>query len=124
MKCTKCGKEFSEGMFCPECGTRVDEMVSSAQNSGDQYNTEFDENSIKNIVGKNVSYYEKEFEKIRKTGKCKMNWASFFLGFLHAGYRNVWKEWLFTVGKPYIVAIIAAILSAVLFPIQNILGLL
>ena len=20
-----------------------------------------------------------------------MNWASFFLGFLHAGYRNVWK---------------------------------
>ena len=124
MKCTKCGKEFSEGMFCPECGTRVDETVSSAQNSGDQYNTEFDENSIKNIVGKNVSYYEKEFEKIRKTGKCKMNWASFFLGFLHAGYRNVWKEWLFTVGKPYIVAIIAAILSAVLFPIQNILGLL
>lgn len=124
MKCTKCGKEFSEGMFCPECRTRVDETVSSAQNSGDQYNTEFDENSIKNIVGKNVSYYEKEFEKIRKTGKCKMNWASFFLGFLHAGYRNVWKEWLFTVGKPYIVAIIAAILSAVLFPIQNILGLL
>ena len=65
MKCTKCGKEFSEGMFCPECGTRVDETVSSAQNSGDQYNTEFDENSIKNIVGKNVSYYEKEFEIIR-----------------------------------------------------------
>lgn len=124
MKCTKCGKEFSEGMFCPECGTRVDETVSSAQSSGDQYHAEFDENSIKNIVGKNVSYYEKEFEKIRKNGKCKMNWASFFLGFLHAGYRNVWKEWLFTVGKPYIVAIIAAILSGVLFPVQHVLGLL
>ena len=124
MKCTKCGKEFSEGMFCPECGTRVDETGSSAQNSGDQYHTEFGENSIKNIVGKNVSYYEKEFEKIRNNDKCKMNWASFFLGFLHAGYRNVWKEWLFTVGKPYIVAIIGAILSGVLFPVQHVLGLL
>lgn len=63
MKCTKCGKEFSEGMFCPECGTRVDETVSSAQSSGDQYHAEFDENSIKNIVGKNVSYYEKNLKR-------------------------------------------------------------
>ncbi len=25
MKCTKCGFEFSEGIFCPECGTKYDE---------------------------------------------------------------------------------------------------
>jgi thiol:disulfide interchange protein len=25
MKCTKCGYEFKEGLFCPECGTKYDE---------------------------------------------------------------------------------------------------
>lgn len=25
MKCTKCGYEFEEGLFCPECGTKYDE---------------------------------------------------------------------------------------------------
>ena len=24
MKCKKCGAEFEEGFFCPECGTRVE----------------------------------------------------------------------------------------------------
>lgn len=28
MKCRKCGTEFEEGMFCPECGTRVEEEQS------------------------------------------------------------------------------------------------
>ena len=25
MKCIKCGTEFFEGVFCPECGTKYDE---------------------------------------------------------------------------------------------------
>ena len=25
MKCTNCGTEFEEGLFCPECGTKNDE---------------------------------------------------------------------------------------------------
>ena len=25
MKCTKCGFEFDEGLFCPECGAKYDE---------------------------------------------------------------------------------------------------
>jgi DNA-directed RNA polymerase subunit RPC12/RpoP len=31
--CQKCGKEFSEGIFCPECGTRV-EIEEKEKNSG------------------------------------------------------------------------------------------
>ena len=27
MKCRNCGTEFSEGIFCPECGTRIDDIV-------------------------------------------------------------------------------------------------
>ena len=25
MKCVKCGCEFEEGLFCPECGAKYDE---------------------------------------------------------------------------------------------------
>lgn len=27
MKCRKCGTEFEEGIFCPECGTRVEQEI-------------------------------------------------------------------------------------------------
>lgn len=27
MKCIKCGFEFDEGLFCPECGTKYDEIL-------------------------------------------------------------------------------------------------
>ena len=32
MKCSKCGFEFAEGIFCPECGTKNDlnELVEEA----------------------------------------------------------------------------------------------
>lgn len=32
MKCKNCGAEFNEGIFCPECGTRVDEDTNSEKN--------------------------------------------------------------------------------------------
>ena len=28
MKCSKCGNEFNEGIFCPECGTRIEPELS------------------------------------------------------------------------------------------------
>lgn len=31
MKCTKCGCEFSEGLFCPECGTKYNEEEAKIQ---------------------------------------------------------------------------------------------
>ena len=33
MKCTKCGTEFDEGIFCPECGTKVVESGSAASSN-------------------------------------------------------------------------------------------
>lgn len=33
MKCTKCGFEFEEGIFCPECGTKNVEIEEKAISS-------------------------------------------------------------------------------------------
>ena len=31
MKCPKCGNEFAEGIFCPECGTRIELELSTEE---------------------------------------------------------------------------------------------
>lgn len=57
---------------------------------------------ITQIVGKNPEYYLPQFEELQRGGKSKINWASFFLGLLHAGYRNMWREWLKAMRWPLI----------------------
>lgn len=65
------------------------------------------------IIWKKTDYYQKQFDEIRNGKKGKINWASFFLGLFHAGYRNVWKEWLKGPGIPQIVTIVALILGGI-----------
>lgn len=36
MKCENCGTEFSEGVFCPECGTRIKPELSSEEHAKKQ----------------------------------------------------------------------------------------
>ncbi len=35
MKCPNCNTEFDEGVFCPECGTRVDAINATAESATD-----------------------------------------------------------------------------------------
>jgi len=63
------------------------------------------------IVGKNIEYYQKQFEQIRSGDKGKINWASFLLGPFHAAYRNVWKEWMRGPGIPLIIAAAVSIIG-------------
>ena len=34
MICKKCGTEFTEGIFCPECGTKSEEIVTDTKRQG------------------------------------------------------------------------------------------
>ena len=56
-------------------------------------------------IGKKADYYLAEFERLRQGGKDKMNWAAFFGAFIHAVYRNVWKNWLKALWVPLILVL-------------------
>lgn len=58
MKCTKCGAEFDEGMFCPECGQKYEEL--DVQNSDDIILQEI------SVVDRNIDLMENEGEKHRE----------------------------------------------------------
>ena len=45
MKCNNCGTEFAEGIFCPECGTKVENAVPQQI-----LNEKVDEKEVKEIV--------------------------------------------------------------------------
>lgn len=60
MKCRNCGNEFSEGVFCPECGTRIQMNVFDGERNNPS-DFEF-------FRGKDKNYYsrdEKELESQR-----------------------------------------------------------
>lgn len=74
------------------------------------------------IIQKKTEYYQKQFDEIRSGKKGKINWASFFLGLFHAGYRNVWKEWLKGPGMPQIVTIAVLIRGGIEASISGEIG--
>lgn len=134
MFCKNCGKELKDGSaFCSYCGTKVEanpieEPVSLKPESGFKTGTG---NTIENndrfslmqqIIGKNTAYYMTQYQRIQKGEKSKLNWASFFLGIFHAGYRNVWKDWLKAVRLPLVIGIGAGLLSAICFFLRPMLG--
>lgn len=125
MFCKNCGKELKEdSMFCEYCGAKVDEGKEPDREP--VYEKPFVEAdnsaSMRMVIGKNTDYYMAQFEKIRNGEKGKMNWASFFLGILHAGYRNVWKEWLKAMRLPLIIGLVSSILSMAMIFTKPILG--
>lgn len=132
MFCTNCGKKLDDGSsFCSYCGTKIehisaeDEKKTIKRNISTEFEQDisskdsnisgFSENSetIQQIIGKNIAYYMEQFEKIRQTGKSKLNWASFFLGFIHSAYRNVWKDWLKAVKLPLIIELVGMLLTTI-----------
>ena len=128
MKCKNCGNELSQSAkFCMVCGTKTDDgdSIVNTYSSPEPSSVSYAESFVKpvytsdeqTIITKNLNYYVQEFQSIRETGKCRFNWASFFLGLYHAAYRNVFVEWLKFAGIPAIgglvVLIIGSLVSAV-----------
>ncbi len=133
MFCTNCGKEIKDGsIFCAYCGTKVEKdakdatkqfeekkvalkpeiVVSSVEK--DWTNTKTDIEKIKQIIGKNTNYYLRQFESIHQTGKGKFNWAAFFLGVFHVGYRNNWKGWWKAMRLPVLCALGSGTLGGII----------
>lgn len=142
MFCTNCGKEIKDGStFCVYCGTKVAEeagnyieqpsekksalQADTADSSVQENRTgkETDTEKIRQIVGKNAEYYLKQFESIRQTGKGKLNWAAFFLGPFHVGYRNNWKGWWKAVRLPALCTLGCGILAGIISLFQMIIGM-
>lgn len=151
MFCTNCGKEIKEGStFCVCCGSRVGGNLSgtaqetavhvSASESGNVEN--FDSagktesrnqgsfsatgqiSGLRQIISKNADYYLEQFDRIHQEGRSKINWASFFFGLLHAGYRGVWREWVKKMAVPLSVEFGCMLLMAVLFFIQPVFAII
>lgn len=102
--CTKCGEKQEIGAkFCTSCGhafrmgemKAVQKIPASAGVSGGvpDYGV---------VIKSNLNYYQGQFKQLEETGKSRINWASFFLGVIHAGYRNMTREWLLALKVPLI----------------------
>ena len=116
--CTKCGAKMPiQSKFCTACGAPFDSAGNVIKT--EQYkdparaNNQALGNSVQQIISKNTGYYIPQFEQIKNGNKSKINWASFFLGLVHASYRNVWKEWFKDTGKFFAAEYIAIIIGSI-----------
>ncbi len=111
MYCKNCGKEIKDGsLFCTNCGAKTEENRKPVG--------ETQEDLMRRVIGKNADYYLAQGDRFQRGEKGRMNWASFFLSMLHAGYRNMWKSWLKAVGLPLAVSLLGTTLGSVLLFIQ------
>lgn len=111
MYCKNCGKEIKDGsLFCTNCGAKTEENRKPVG--------ETQEDLMRRVIGKNADYYLAQRDRFQRGEKGRMNWASFFLSMLHAGYRNMWKSWLKAVGLPLAVSLLGTTLGSVLLFIQ------
>lgn len=110
--CTRCGAKMpKEVKFCMSCGNafKTSEGNEAGENEKNAVTVQAvpapvqpaaaTDDAERVIIRNNTEYYQRQFEDIRRGGKGKINWASFFLNLYHAAYRNVWKEWLKDTGK-------------------------
>lgn len=116
--CTRCGAKMPiQSKFCTACGAPFDSAGNVIKT--EQYkdparaNNQALGNSVQQIISKNTGYYIPQFEQIKNGNKSKINWASFFLGLVHASYRNVWKEWFKDTGKFFAAEYIAIIIGSI-----------
>lgn len=58
------------------------------------------------IIGSNIGYYSKQFQRLQNGGEDRINWASFFLSLYHAAYRDVWRDWLLALRAPLITGLV------------------
>lgn len=68
MKCKKCGTEFQEGIFCPECGTRNEENISSSDLRQNQQTEKLEQKRTEETKQESTSKHESE-KKVENEGK-------------------------------------------------------
>lgn len=68
MKCKKCGFEFEEGIFCPECGTK---NIQTFENEERQQYERIDD---KDIEIDKVSYFREVEKEEKEHGERKVPW--------------------------------------------------
>lgn len=108
--CPKCGAKLNkEAKFCNKCGHAFSEVQNMPMYN--TINNSSTKKSYEEIINRNQNYYLKQFASIDNGSKGKINWASFFLGLIHAGYRNMWKEWLRVLRVPLVILGIALLIS-------------
>ena len=123
MICENCGADVKEGSkFCPRCGKTI---ISSDEGfDKETENTGESSEIVESIIKSKINYYTSQFELIKNGGKGKINWASFFFGFIHAGYRNVWKEWIAAVKIPLIAEVVLMIAAGISIFVHPVAGMI
>ena len=138
--CPSCGEQVSQSTPASSAFTQSDQTpqpqpaptpVSPQKNTGNLFNedhyidepklSQIDFNNpttlaaLHQIMGNGYDYYLPRFRQIQTYGDISYNWYSFFLGIFHAGFRNVWREWLDKMKWGILVYIILLLLPRILF---------
>lgn len=142
MFCTNCGKELPDGSkFCPACGTAVEEKSahifepepapdtaaetptteSAGNNNPSLYGStpfsakeqEVVNTPLETVIGKNSSYYLREFKKIESGEKTKFNWAAFFFSAFFCLYRKCGELFKKYFLIPIALILVASIVTAI-----------
>ena len=124
MVCENCGTEVKEGStFCPRCGKTINSSDGVLPN-GEVKNEDNTSDLMKAIIKTKINYYMPQFELIKNGNKGRTNWASFFFGFIHAGYRNMWREWISAVKIPLIAELVLMILAGITMFVHPMAGMI
>ena len=124
MVCENCGTEVKEGStFCPRCGKTINSSDGVLPN-GELKNEDNTSDLMKVIIKTKINYYMQQFELIKNGNKGRTNWASFFFGFIHAGYRNMCREWISAVKIPLIAELVLMILAGITMFVHPMAGMI
>ena len=138
--CPSCGEQVSQSTPASSAFTQSDQTpqpqpaptpVSLQKNTGNLFNedhyidepklSQIDFNNPKTlaalhqIMGNGYDYYLARFRQIQTYGDISYNWYSLFLGIFHAGFRNVWREWLDKMKWGILIYVILLLLPRILF---------
>ena len=103
MKCSNCGTEFSEGVFCPECGTKISQAEMATPVVAPSTAFEDTNNDPSNVVPRVADV--NNMNQIQKADEGKVPW-----------YHQMWFiSLIFWIGGMFVIGVIA---SLVLFVIR------
>ncbi len=128
MFCTKCGAEIPDNAeFCPYCGCKTinldhlkkeisNQTVSTQTCDSGIIDNKISLDELKPVIGENIDYYIKQFERIKKGEKTEFNWSAFQYSIFLCSYRKCFEllKTLVLSLMPFISGCIMIILSSIL----------